>query len=456
MTSIQGGVGSPLSQIMLGYDTQAMELSMSTSTNNTIQDKTSQITKNLTYRDTDIGPYIVVIQATGNEKHIGNYHPMAIGEMLLTTKVEGISKIKRQGINKVAIEFKTPQHANNFLNNKEIMDKGYEMFIPTNMVTCKGIARGIFPGLSEEKIIKHVKSKREVIGVRRFNRRNVNASGKVEYIPTSTIMLTFRGKIMPRFVEILYNDVEIHTYISPVVMCMKCLRFGHTKKQCRSKNERCAKCAEQHLTENCDTLEVKCYHCNDNHMATDKACKEQQRQKRIKEIMVFENISFFEAKKKVGDQHFSRKLGDFPALRQTVDNTKEEIDVQQRENNIEKREVKNFSFTQIVKRRRTSPEVPGYDHDAHKALLIGSYSSPGTSKPKYTNNTKEHKEYIEDLVQYINKDNITKDDKAVMLTLLTEIIKNKNQEIITTDTQTITKRLPTQKCNLIDSTPAQY
>ncbi|KAK9878299.1 hypothetical protein WA026_021315 [Henosepilachna vigintioctopunctata] len=77
--------------------------------------------------------------------------------------------------------------------------------------------------------------------------------------------------------------------------------------QKRSKH-RCKKCGGEHGVQNCEKVNSKYIHCSGNHLSTDNIdCLEFWKQKRIKKIMAFENISYKEAQKKQLDQ-IRRKL----------------------------------------------------------------------------------------------------------------------------------------------------
>lgn len=70
-----------------------------------------------------------------------------------------------------------------------------------------------------------------------------------------------------------------------IPQCVKCQRYGHTKKFC-NRSARCVKCAGEHATTECPRKdknnEVKCILCNGNHPANYKGCavyKELQKKK---------------------------------------------------------------------------------------------------------------------------------------------------------------------------------
>ena len=81
--------------------------------------------------------------------------------------------------------------------------------------------------------------------------------------------------------QILEKGVCIgHMYIKPMkyqpikqpTRCFNCNKFGHTASFCKSKTC-CAKCSEQHKTNECTSNNKKCCNCNMEHPAFDKNCQ---------------------------------------------------------------------------------------------------------------------------------------------------------------------------------------
>nr|XP_012153227.1 PREDICTED: uncharacterized protein LOC105664222 [Megachile rotundata] len=62
----------------------------------------------------------------------------------------------------------------------------------------------------------------------RLNRRKYGENGKVEWVPSESVLITFEGGILPDFIKVygLYN-MKIEVYIEPIKVCYKCFRFGH-------------------------------------------------------------------------------------------------------------------------------------------------------------------------------------------------------------------------------------
>lgn len=381
MGSHSGGEGSPPFENFMNDDEDICGIEVNkilTNSNNTnsSQIKTTKVTEkktnenmlNLLYKMNDVGPFWVNIEKIENEDENmfkKNYNYMKIAKEIYQMNLNNISKVKQKGRNKIGIEFSHYQSANDFLNNKYLIDKGYKIYIPFNMVTCKGIIRRVDPELSTDEINEMIKSPFKVLEIKRLNRKKITETKQAEFIPTGTLLLTFSGTIMPRNVTISYLSFQVSPYVTPVTQCYKCLLYGHTKNQCRGK-KKCFSCTENHTTEdqyeNCKI--IKCLHCDSiNHKSNNKICTEHVRQKNIKEKMAFENISYFEAanlfpklKKNnsntnnVNEGNIIRFRGnEFPTIAQNNNASNVGISINQRQSTyINQNKQNKRSYTEII------------------------------------------------------------------------------------------------------------
>lgn len=88
----------------------------------------------------------------------------------------------------------------------------------------------------------------ENLSIKRMNKKCLK-DNKIEYIPTGTSLFTFKGTIIPKEVRYCGMGMRTAIYISPVIQCFSCLRYGHTKKNCKDM-ERCFNCGqEKHMSE---------------------------------------------------------------------------------------------------------------------------------------------------------------------------------------------------------------
>ncbi|KAG5874546.1 hypothetical protein JTB14_026846 [Gonioctena quinquepunctata] len=212
------------------------------------------------YKNTDIGPFLVMIEAKEETVQVGRYDHLKIATEIVDPQLRDIKKVKIKGINKLGIQFCTPESANKFVNNESLKNRGYIMYIPQNCVTCKGIIRNVSKYLSIDRIKAVTQSPFQILDAKRLNRRVVKEDKTVEYVTTSTLLVTFEGVILPRYVTMSYLSMPVIPYIQPVMQCFSCLEFGHTERQCRSTNSKCHNCSTAHESEVICTK--KCEFCH--------------------------------------------------------------------------------------------------------------------------------------------------------------------------------------------------
>lgn len=59
----------------------------------------------ITYKSRDSGPFITIIEGKNKDQNVGQYHPMAISQILINLKIKEIKEVKRQGTNKISVDF---------------------------------------------------------------------------------------------------------------------------------------------------------------------------------------------------------------------------------------------------------------------------------------------------------------------------------------------------------------
>ncbi|XP_074035261.1 uncharacterized protein [Leptinotarsa decemlineata] len=317
MDSGDRGVRSILSNTLKDNAIHSMDINIK---NNEDSDKKIET---LFYKNNNLGPFIVIVEATENSgNYIGRFNHLKIAKEVFDLQLKDIVKIKPKGINKIGVQFKNKEAANNFVNNEYIKEKGYKIYIPFNQVTCKGIVRRIDKIFSEKDLEGMIGSPYRISNIKRMNRREKEGDN-IQYKPTNTILITFEGVILPRHIDLCYMNYEVITYIPPVTWCFNCLIYGHVKKQCKGK-KKCFSCSEIHNSdeEYNECSEMKCIHCKEkNHKSNDKNCIEFKRQKSIREKMTYSNLSFFEASLLFPKQQYENIIinSNFPELE--VDNT---------------------------------------------------------------------------------------------------------------------------------------
>ncbi|KAI4470819.1 cell division protein kinase [Holotrichia oblita] len=304
----------------------------------------------------DLPPYQVYIESL--DKNIGQLRDMALGNLLIKNKVERIKRVDKKGRNRVSIEFSNLKAANSFLSSDFLERNNYEGYIPRHLVSCKGVIRNIDTNITEEFLLKNIKveSERPIIAVRRIKRKVQAEDQKINMVNTASVVVTFRGKSLPKSLSICYNFRQVEPYIAPVIQCFGCCRYGHIKAQCRSAI-RCPACYDKHSLSSCPNKDnPTCHFCEGNHLSTEegisfnkRGCPEFLNQKKINELMAAYNYSYFEASKlcdnsvrksfnRLNDDH------DFPLLNQesSVDS------FIPRSNVYSSPKKNNFTFTKTI------------------------------------------------------------------------------------------------------------
>lgn len=353
-----------------------------------------------------IPPYIVLIKPTADadNTNFSSIHPMILGRIFKNNGISDIKNISRKGRNCVGVEFENFTAANSLLEHDVLKKNKLEAFIPYNQVTCRGVVRNIDPNISEEELLNNIESMFEVVQIRRMNRRVVDENGEATTKPTATVVITFLGRTMPEKVGIykVYEHVEV--YIPPVIQCMQCGRFGHIAKNCRGK-ETCKRCGqptrdnrrsrdedidmEEDEAEMADhtTCEIKCLHCNGNHEYTNKKCPEATRQTKLREIMAFNNITYFEAnqlipKEKEANTQINRGTQNFPAL-PNKNPTPGIIPIEHRRNYSSRNFTNNHQYNKITQKRKI---VNNNALEGHKQLINEAAYNLNTIRNPIQNN----------------------------------------------------------------------
>ena len=324
------------------------------------------------YTIDDKGPFIVVVSREVEDPASGTaIRAIKFGQFLHQNKVDSILNdgIKNIGRNKVSVQFSNAQAANKFLNNPFLALAKYKAIIPTYNVTKMGLAKGVPIDFSMEELVKSLvlpSGCGAVMKARRLNRKVVS-EGVVTWVPTQTVVITFRGQMLPERVFSYSSVLSLEPYKFPTIQCMNCCRFGHIKAQCRSK-PRCYRCTQPHNGDSCDVNKESssCLYCTAKHFAIDKACPEYARQQSIKIVMSQDNISYMEASSR------------FPTVQKSYADVAKEMftpPTYSKSPNPSPTPISSYRKTVIRQSRPHAPMGKGYDRQSHQAIIGNCPSS---------------------------------------------------------------------------------
>ena len=259
------------------------------------------------YDEAERGPCKVVIERSANSDLADkNLNRFKYAKRFNVTYKNSIVDVNSSGFGKLAVITKSAREANVILNDRSLEGMGLRATIPSYFVSSQGVISGIPLDMTEQEIRDNLVtlggSQRAIslLDFRRLDRKNINKdTNKVEYVPSRSVLLTFKGRTLPQKVSIYNAATNVQPYTPPVKICWNCLRYGHISKQCRSK-ARCKRCGD--LVHNdspcpCTNGAPKCVHCKGPHLPNSRDCPEYKFQNDFRTYATTHCLTFAEAKK---------------------------------------------------------------------------------------------------------------------------------------------------------------
>lgn len=207
-------------------------------------------------------------------------------------RVDNVKKLRNE---KLLVLVKNRKQGDEFLKTTRIGDLG--------LVKCedhKGLntSKGVIycPDLIEETdedILRRLKTQ-NVLEIYRIKKKNSNN----EIIETPLIILTFDTPRQVKEIKLGYQVTEVREYIPNPKRCLKCQRFGHIQKLCKSV-EVCSICLdEMHKKDNCHAPTPKCMNCNNipPHQSSSRECPTFKEELEVQKIIVRTRKTYREAK----------------------------------------------------------------------------------------------------------------------------------------------------------------
>lgn len=340
----------------------------------TIYTDPSLVVGSMSYSAEDKGPYVVHVSRSEPDLAAGTtIRPIKFGQFLKFNKIENICPdgIKKVGRNKISVEFKSAADANKFLSMDVLSSNKYVSSIPTYNITRMGIIRHVPADMSMHEFVESLELPAncgKILKARRLNRKVVE-EGKTAWVPTQSVVVTFRGQVLPTKVFLYYTSLPVEIYLFPTIQCLSCCRFGHTKAQCRSK-PKCFRCGDEHSADSCLITEQDsvCMHCSGRHFATNKNCPEQVRQKSIKAFMAHNIVSYEEAA-----SHFPKASRSYAEVSQQISSpslSSVQASLPLFPSQTQSQSRRSQPKTIYASPRQISSRGKGYDKVAHSAIVV--------------------------------------------------------------------------------------
>lgn len=136
--------------------------------------------------------------------------------------------------------------------------------------SCKGVIHGLDAGTTPTELLAHLRVRTQ--GVKILYARMLGNS--------QTAVITFEGKIVPRYVYYYGGETRCYLYRSSRQVCYICFKPGHRADVCPTPDAVvCSNCTEP-VIEDGHTCEPRCALCKEAHPTRAKECKERLRKPR--------------------------------------------------------------------------------------------------------------------------------------------------------------------------------
>ncbi|KAG0416853.1 hypothetical protein HPB47_006080 [Ixodes persulcatus] len=174
-----------------------------------------------------------------------------------------------------------------------------------------GMIQDVDKELSDEEITLHLRFNIKVGAVRRLEK-------------SSTVKVTFRGKILPTHVLLGHVRHPVHPFQERPIQCLNCFGFGH-KRVAFKRPKKCEHCGKPHESTDitCQSMPAKCVNCGQEHEATARFCSKRKKLGQIQAYSKSNSVGFHVAKPALEcDKHFpemeSTRAGSNAAKEPTV------------------------------------------------------------------------------------------------------------------------------------------
>lgn len=224
--------------------------------------------------------------------HNGSINRIGFGKTLHSMNVKNINACKMVSRNTICVHFSKREEANKLTESLQLKNLGYDATIPSYYRTVVGVIKNVPTDITAKEIYDEINDECEIVKVERMTRRLPN--GHRGY--ALNVKIQFALDKLPPHVNIYHGREKVHQYISPVLQCTGCLRYGHHVKACKASGAmNCSRCgSKDHERSQCSMPQPSCIHCKGAHEATSRNCPEKIRQNNIRIIMTGEKLSFKE------------------------------------------------------------------------------------------------------------------------------------------------------------------
>ncbi|KAG0424056.1 hypothetical protein HPB47_000188 [Ixodes persulcatus] len=163
----------------------------------------------------------VVFAPADTETLITSLSSVKLSRALQNSCPEGIHEVRSNSrLNVIAVDTRNGEATKTLLNLKALCGIPVMSYSPLAGTTVNEIIQDVDKELSNEEITSHLRSNIKVGAVRRLGK-------------SSTVKVTFRGKILPTHVLLGHVRLPVHPFQERPIQCLNCFGFGHKRMACK-------------------------------------------------------------------------------------------------------------------------------------------------------------------------------------------------------------------------------
>ncbi|CAH1110394.1 unnamed protein product [Psylliodes chrysocephalus] len=178
------------------------------------------------FSPTDSGPYSVYIE-NNSENFVGQLRPMKIGEIIYNAHPDldnHIKNIDSVGRNRIRVKCKDYKTANSLINSNQLKNYILNVYIPRFMLHRRGIIKYVDLEYSDEYLKHNIREhdmhcKFSVDSAKRFSRK-ITENNATKFVPTQTVLVTFKSQTLPKYLEINHVIFEVVPYVEKVYLAL--------------------------------------------------------------------------------------------------------------------------------------------------------------------------------------------------------------------------------------------
>lgn len=221
---------------------------------------------------------VALVPTNGGSIQMKNPKAIQVELRKASSQFQKITEVRQFGRGGILCCSSDQECVRDLLNCSEFASNPVSPFIPPHLACSKGLVRGVDASLDPSEVLD-LFSVAGAVSVYRCSRIIENRKS-----PTESVIVTFAGTVRPTEIKAWPLIYRVEPLSPRPLQCLKCWRYGHTIKGCRSVT-RCRLCGENHDSTECKSQEENCCLCNEAHPADYSNCSAKERELRILEVV---------------------------------------------------------------------------------------------------------------------------------------------------------------------------